>query len=357
MTILADSYDAFLLDLDGVVWRGESAIDGAEEAIRALRDRGKRVVFVTNNSSRTNREYAIKLMRMKIPTSTQDIVTSGHAVVAELKRMGLGEGDRVHACCADGLARLLSHERFVPTRETTDVKAVVVGWFPKGTFEDIARASTLARAGVPLIASNDDATYPTEDGLLPGTGALVAAITMAAGTEALVVGKPRPALFRLALQAAGIEDPARALFCGDRPETDVVGARAAGIPCALMLTGVTSEGDLARLDTTPDIICDGLADLLRDVPYPTLERRDGALVAVDGRDLATLTFRRRGKRAVLQDLAAGADFDRRTWWRLVRRMLVEAIAGAEEVEASPAFAPYLERLGVGRDGQLPLFVS
>lgn len=359
--ILADAYEAILCDLDGVVWRGETPLDGAAEAVAALRDRHVRVIFLTNNSSRTPREYAMKLMRMKIPTPTSDIVTSGHTVVAELMRLGLRAGDRVHACCADGLMRLIAAERLVPTKETTDVAAVVVGWFPKGTFTDIARAAALARAGVPLIASNDDATYPTEDGVLPGTGALLAAITTAAGVEPTITGKPEKAMFRLGLDRAGV-DASRTLVCGDRAATDVVGAKRAGLDAALMLTGVTAERDLAGLETAPDFILDGLEDLVSDLPATRIRKDEDGLVAVDGttddvRELARLVCERDGRRVTMSKLEAHERFDGPTWWRLARGLLVEATRGVDEVVATGELAPYLERLGVTTESRIPLVLS
>ena len=343
--ILADSYDAFLLDLDGVVWRGEIGLPRAAETVAALRERGKRVVFVTNNSSRTPRDYAVKLFRMKVPTETQDIITSGHAVAAELRRLGLEVGDRVHVCGGEGLVRLLTHERFIPTTDVTDVQAVVVGWNPKGTFEDIRRAATLARSGAPLVASNADPTFPGEHELLPGTGAILAAIEVASGVEATIVGKPKPELFRLALQRAGA--PAeRTLFCGDRATTDIVGARAAGIPCALVLTGVTTEGELSSMEVLPDEILDDLSDLLRDLPSPPVP---------DGIEVARLDAERNGGSVTLRGFSVPANVERRAAWLVLRRLLVEAVAGAESIDAAGEVRPYLERIGVDASPQPRLF--
>lgn len=262
---LADRFDAFLLDLDGVVWRGEEAISGAGRTIWQLREQGKRVVFMTNNASRSPRQYAVKLMRMRIPTEPSDVVTSGHVVLSHLRKIGLRRGDRIHVCAAPALGQLLRGEGFVPTSQTRGVKALVVAWNPKVTFDDIRHAADVARTGVPFVAANKDATYPSEHGLLPGSGAIVAAIEVASGTQATGVGKPRPELVRLALERAGSE-PARSLVCGDRPDTDVAGARAAGVPVALVLTGVTLESHLAALTERPDWILRDLSDLLTAEP-------------------------------------------------------------------------------------------
>lgn len=258
--MLADRFDAFLLDLDGVVWRGEHPIPGAAETIARMRADGKRVIFVTNNASRAPRDYAVKLMRMLIPTEPSDVVTSAHAVVDRLRSIGLQPGDRVHVCAAPGLHQFLVTTGFTSTRETHDVKAVVVAWNPALAFEDLRRASDVARTGLPFIAANRDATYPSEHGLVPGTGAILAAIETASGRTAYVVGKPQPETIRIALEKAGVAAE-RALFLGDRADTDVAGAREAGVPVALVLTGVTSEHDLASLTHQPDWILAELADV------------------------------------------------------------------------------------------------
>jgi HAD superfamily hydrolase (TIGR01450 family) len=253
---LADRFDAFLVDLDGVVWRGEQPIDGAADTINELRDAGKRVVFLTNNASLSPREYAAKLMRHRIPTQPGDVVSSAHAVVDYLKRtLRLSRGDRVHVCGTVGLAQVLKGAGLIPTSEGRDVGAVVVAWNPKLTLEDVRRAADLARAGVPLVGANRDATYPSSDGLLPGTGAILAAVETASGVRAHTVGKPAPELFRHGLEQAGAP-PERTLVIGDRLETDVAGARAAGLASALVLTGVSSLDDVEGGYIKPDWILD-----------------------------------------------------------------------------------------------------
>ncbi len=282
---LALRYDAFLVDLDGVVWRGEQEIAGAGDTIMTLRSLNKRVVFVTNNASRLPRDYAAKLMRMRVPTEPADIITSAHAVVSHLRSIGLTAGDRIHVCGTEALANFISTNRFVATKET-DVSAVVVAWNPRMVMDDIRRAADVARTGVPFIGANRDATYPTEDGLLPGSGAILAAIEVASGRTATVVGKPQPGLIRVALERAGGGD---ALFVGDRADSDCVGAHAAGLPVALVLTGVTRESDLPSLTDRPEYILESLRDVLtaetNDELSPSaaaeeVARGDGAISAV-----------------------------------------------------------------------------
>jgi hypothetical protein len=168
------------------------------------------------------------------------------------------------------------------------------------------------------------------------------------------VGKPKPELFRLALARADV--PAeRALFVGDRAETDVVGARAAGLACALALSGVTVEAALGSLPVLPDHIIETLADIVRDVPAPRIDREPDALVAVDGGELARIGVSRVGTTTLLRDLHVQGRFTPDATWRVVRRLLVEAVSGAERVEAAPELRAYLERIGVDGDPQASLF--
>lgn len=262
---LAEGFDGFLVDLDGVMWRGDLPVPGAAEAIDALRSANKRVIFVTNNASRSARDYAAKLMRMHVPTPPGDIVTSAHAVVAHLRGLGLERGSRIHVFGTAALGQLLRTAGFTTTKDTVSVDALVVAWNPRLSFDDLRRASDVARAGVPFIGANRDATYPAEDGLLPGTGAILAAIETASGREAMVVGKPAPYLFALALERSG-SDPQRTLVIGDRPESDVAGAHAAGLPAALVLTGVTRPAAVGSIVDAPEWVLRELGDVLREGP-------------------------------------------------------------------------------------------
>lgn len=258
---LVDAFDAFLLDLDGVVWRGEAPIAGAAEAIDELREAGKRVVFVSNNASRSPRDFAGKLMRLRIPTEPADVITSANAVVSYLQQIGLRRGSRVHVCGTDALALFIRVAGFEVTKDTADVDALVVAWNPGLVMDDIRRAADVARSGVPFIGANRDSTYPDEAGLLPGSGAILAAVETASGATATVVGKPEPELFRLAL-LRGQAPISRTLFVGDRVDSDVVGARAVGIPVALVLTGVTRPDEAATLEPRPDFVADDLVALV-----------------------------------------------------------------------------------------------
>lgn len=221
-------------DLDGVIWRGDEAIPGSAEAVAALRAQGARVGFLTNNSSRTVTTIVDQLTSMGVPATAADVLTSAQAA-AGLLRQRVASGARVMACAGAGVVEALQAEGFDVVREAP-VDAVVVGWHRDFDFERLDRASAAVRGGALFVATNTDATYPGPDHLLPGAGALVAAIATASGTQPEVAGKPEPptvALVRERLGRFGV-------VVGDRPSTDGALADALGWPFALVLSGVTT---------------------------------------------------------------------------------------------------------------------
>lgn len=239
-----------MLDLDGVVWRGDEAIPGASAAVAVLRDRGQRVAFVTNSALRTRAQVAEKLIRHGIPDAADDVFTAAMAAARLIE-----PGERVVACGADGLTDELNRRGAIVVDEGP-ADAVVVGLrldFDYGLLNTAMRA---VRAGARLIATNDDPTYPHDDGLLPGNGALVAAVERASGVSAIVAGKPHPPMADLVLSQLG--PGRRGVVVGDRPETDGLFARALGFEYALVLSGVTGRADLP-VEPMPGSISEDLA--------------------------------------------------------------------------------------------------
>jgi 4-nitrophenyl phosphatase len=244
----------WILDLDGVVWLTEQPIAGAAEAVAELRRRGEQVVFVTNNSSVTIAEQEAKLAAHGIPPEG-GLVTSAQ-VAAEL----VAPGERVLCAGGPGLAEALEARGAVVVRnDGTDIDpvgAVVVGFHRDFDYERLRVAAGAVRAGARLLASNDDATYPTADGVIPGGGSILAAIERASGVDAVVAGKPyRPMVDHL-LGRFGAEGT----VVGDRPDTDGGLAHAMGWRFALVLSGVTT--DATGVDPTPDVVAPSLAALV-----------------------------------------------------------------------------------------------
>jgi HAD superfamily hydrolase (TIGR01450 family) len=240
---------AWVIDLDGVVWRGADVIPGAAAAIAAIRDRRQQVVFVTNSALRTRAQVAEKLARHGIPDAHDDVFTAAMAAMRLVE-----PGERVLACGAEGLVDELGR-RGVEIVEAGPADAVVVGLRLDFDYGLLTAAMRAVRSGARLIATNDDATYPDSDGLLPGNGALVAAVERAGGVASVVAGKPHPPMADLVLEHLGHD--VRGVVVGDRPETDGRFAASLGYEFALVLTGVTGVDDLPA-EPTPNSVEDDL---------------------------------------------------------------------------------------------------
>jgi 4-nitrophenyl phosphatase len=263
-----------IFDLDGVVYRGDRAVPGAAELIGALRERGSLVRFATNNSMTTREGYVSRLAEMAIQTSATEIVTSTSATIDHL-HAHLPDVRRVMALGAPGMLEELRAASFDVTPAADAVPApydggplaiafdaVIVGLDPQVDYQRLAAAASAVRAGARFIATNADLRYPTPAGLLPGAGAIVAAVRAASGVEPLVIGKPEPAIFQAILEAAGVE-AGDALAIGDNPDADMVAAHRAGIASILVLTGVVDAAGAASLSNQrrPDSIAAGPAEV------------------------------------------------------------------------------------------------
>jgi HAD superfamily hydrolase (TIGR01450 family) len=243
----------WLLDLDGVVWLAEQPIPGAAEAIERLRtDLGQRVVFLTNNSSATVAEYLAKLERCGVPTAADDLITSAQAAAALV-----APGETALVCAGAGVEEALVARGATTVREGR-ADAVVVGWHRDFDFGRLTAAFDAVHGGARLIGTNDDATYPTPDGPLPGGGSILAAVQYASGVTATVAGKPFGPMADLL--HARVEDPV--IMVGDRPSTDGGFAQRVGVPFGLVLTGVTSEATAPQADPAPAHVAADLATLV-----------------------------------------------------------------------------------------------
>lgn len=245
---------AWALDLDGVVWLGDQPIPHSADAVHALVARGDPVVLVSNNSSETMGDYRAKLARLGLPEGA-DLVTSAAAAATLVTA-----GERVLVCGGPGIAEAVEARgaaALANDRDHTAVDVVVVGFHRDFDYERLRRAAGAVRAGARLVATNDDATYPTPDGVIPGGGAILAAVERAAGVSAVVAGKPYPPIVDLVRARYG----EHGTMVGDRPDTDGRFARALGWRFALVLSGVTVTADGA--DPEPDLVAADLASLIR----------------------------------------------------------------------------------------------
>jgi 4-nitrophenyl phosphatase len=245
----------WLLDLDGVVWLAEQPIPGASEAVERLRAAGQRVLFATNNSAVPVGEQEAKLARHGIE-ARGDVVTSAMAAARVVV-----PGERVLVCGGPGIVEAVAARGALAVQDG-DAEVVMVGFDRGFDYERLRVAARAVDRGARLIATNDDATYPTPDGPIPGGGALVAAVAYATGVTPIVAGKPHPPMADLVRALGGSEGT----VVGDRPDTDGAFARELGYRFALVLSGVTGVSDLP-VDPAPDVVADSLADLVaRELP-------------------------------------------------------------------------------------------
>lgn len=244
---LAESHDLLMFDLDGVVYLDGHAVPGAAEGIRASRQVGAHVAFITNNASRASEQVAAHLRELGIDAETDDVVTSSQAA-ARLLRDEHGAGAPIAVLGADGLFEALREQGLEPV--DVDVEravAIVSGYAPEVRWRTIMLAAVRIRNGLPWVATNTDPTLPTGEGPAPGHGTLVTMISGFAGVTPVVAGKPEKPLFDETLRRVGGTRP---LMVGDSLHTDIAGAHNAGTDSLLVMTGVTDLAGLA--EATPD---------------------------------------------------------------------------------------------------------
>lgn len=241
----------WVIDLDGVIWLTGEPIEGVDRAVASLHRAGVRVLFATNNSAPTRAELHTRLAHCGIVADDADLLSSAD-VAAEMLPVGSSA-----LVLAEGGVRESLAARGVTIVESGPADAVVVGWTRSFTFDSIALAARTVREGARLIGTNEDPTHPTPHGLLPGSGALLAAVATAAETIPEVAGKPhRPTCDAIRARATDLT-----LVVGDRPSTDGALARQLGVPFALVLSGVTDAADVPP-DPAPDAVAPDLAGLV-----------------------------------------------------------------------------------------------
>jgi HAD superfamily hydrolase (TIGR01450 family) len=276
-------HDCLLLDLDGTVFRGHEPTTGAVDTLAAV---DARVLFVTNNASRAPAEVAEHLQAMGFAAEPDDIVTSAQSA-ARLLAAQLPPGAAVLIVGTEALADEVRNLGLKPVRLWSDSPvAVVQGHSPRTGWPDLAEAALAIRGGALWVAANVDLTLPSERGLLPGNGSMVAALRVATEREPQVAGKPQPTLLTDALTRGQFHAP---LVIGDRLDTDIAGANAAGLPSLLVLSGVSTADDTVRaaVGQRPDYIAadlrslDTSADGLRVAPHSAWRIKvDAAAVTV-----------------------------------------------------------------------------
>ena len=258
---LLSRYDHVLLDLDGCVWVGDACTREAPAAVAALRQAGKKVAFITNDSRRAPEEYVRKLWSLGLKAALEEVVTVGGAIQHVLAENHPGTSAYVIGSPAifrhvtDAGAKIVNG-----TDRESSAEIVVIAGHNDLHFADLRPAIQSVIGGGEMIAAGRDRTFPSRSGIAPGTGAIVAALEYATDRRAHNVGKPEPQMFKTAIDRLG---PGRALVVGDRLDADLAGAHAAGLDGAIVLTGVTSQtaADSAE-DPRPVAVADDLHALV-----------------------------------------------------------------------------------------------
>ncbi|MDO5670168.1 MAG: HAD-IIA family hydrolase [Corynebacterium sp.] len=278
---LLRAHDALLLDLDGTVWEGGRAIDGAVDTITAA---GLPAVYITNNAMRAPQVVAEKLQAIGLNASDTDVVTAAQAAI-DLAAEHLQPGDPVYVVGTPSFKELASAAGYrVVDSADEHPKAVLQGLDPEATWAVLSEAALAIRAGSTYVASNLDTTLPDPRGLLVGNGSMVAAVVSATGVTPLSAGKPQGAMFVTAAQRVGAQAP---LTVGDRLDTDIEGANAAGMPSLHVLTGVS--GHIALLEAVkeqrPTYIAEDMRALNEDPATLRPGAQGGFTARVDGNDI------------------------------------------------------------------------
>lgn len=264
-------FKAVILDLDGCVYRGENPIEGVADALDTIRDMGLKLLFLTNNATRTVEEYVNKLNSMGIGCDKDEVLTSGYATSIYLaERYG-----RVTVLPVGGraLEKELSKmgHKVLDWRENGNPQFVVACLDFGFSYEKLKRACSAIFQGAKFVATNTDPTLPVEDRLLPGAGSIVAAISKATGKRPLVIGKPSRRIMDIALRMTGVNG-SEVVVVGDRLDTDVKAGKKIGAFTVLVLTGATSLRDLeGRRSSQPNLVLNSVSDL------PTALKRLGKL--------------------------------------------------------------------------------
>lgn len=256
-TRLLQRIRTFLVDLDGVVYTGNTPIPGAAAFFEFLSQTGRRFQCITNNSTLTAAQYVAKLAAMNIPVDETQVLTSPQATAVYLGER-LGPGARIFPIGEEGLARALLDAGFRLVDHDPD--AVVCGLDRRLTYDRLAGACFAIRAGAPFVATNPDLALPTERGFLPGNGATIAYLHAATGIAPVVIGKPEATMLRIAMERSAAR-PEETAIVGDGLLTDMHAGERAGVTRILVLTGVTSRADLDTPPMPPDFIFDDLPAL------------------------------------------------------------------------------------------------
>ena len=262
---LIDEVATFLLDMDGVLYVGNTPIEGAAKTVAYLRRKGKKIIFMTNNSGSTRRAYVLKLAKIGIAARESDVLTSGYVAMLYLRERA--PRARVYVVGELGLKKEIINGGFkvLTDRRAEEADFVVVGLDRAMSYKRLTAGVRALLAGAEMIATNMDATYPTEGGLSPGAGAVVGALSASSGKPPkVVIGKPSPFMIKLALGIVGSR-PSKTAIVGDKLSTDILAGKRFGLKTILVLSGVTSKHDIKKTrkaEEMPDLVAPSIKSLM-----------------------------------------------------------------------------------------------
>jgi HAD superfamily hydrolase (TIGR01450 family) len=258
---LANRFDGFLVDLDGVVWIGRDPVPGSAETLRALLNADKRIVFVTNNPGKPPAVYAKRLLELGVHVHPGQVVTAG-MVVTRLAAEAVGDAGSAFVIGLPALKEMTAATgiRLLGREEAREADAVIVSGHREFDYRELLAAKQALDRGAALFATSRDPTMPFPGGEVPGTGAVLAAVEVASGRRAEIAGKPERHLFEMAIEAIGGEG--RLAMVGDRVSSDIEGGRGAGLETILVLSGTTSREEAEAASPAPDHVLEDLSGLL-----------------------------------------------------------------------------------------------
>jgi glycerol 3-phosphatase-2 len=277
---LSNKFDHFLIDLDGVVYIGDSPISGSIETLLILKELGKNLIFLTNDPRSSIRDYSDKLNKFGFPAKPQHVITSSIAIADYIKSKHKDLGHRkayvVGSTALKDEIRSIGLE-LVAGEEAKNADFVIIGGHPGFHYEEIKISSLAIRNGAYFYATSRDPFVPTDEGFVPATGSELAAIEVASGKTATVAGKPEKIIFEVAIKKMQIHPNKRIAVVGDRLDSDIIGGKRAGIKTILVLSGSTKEGDLYNSDVIPDYVIDDLTGLLSEIDTARNRKNRGNL--------------------------------------------------------------------------------
>ncbi len=260
--MLPSNIKALILDMDGVIWKGDAPIGDLPATFKRIRERGLKFVFATNNGTKTPEEYRQKLAELGVEIDASQIVTSALGIGFMLSQR-FPRGTKIFVIGEDGIRLALEEKGFeiLSVENAPEAEAVVMGIDRGITFQKVVEATLLVRAGIPFYTTNTDRTFPTPRGEIPGSGSWLSVVTFATGVEPIVAGKPFPYLMELSLEKLGTKKE-ETLVVGDRLETDIAAGQSVGCPTALVLSGVSTQEQADEWTPKMDLIAESLAELV-----------------------------------------------------------------------------------------------